>query len=149
MPIATPNANAIRFHQFDESSRTNRSRLGGVQVYFQDESDQLMASKPKTQLTELTAQKITGLLYCTDELAADSDAYDAWSRWAVSQELTFRNCQRQWRGSAARYSQFPGVGDDRKRNRPSRGHCVVYQHRENDRSALGSIVQQSELGPDL
>ena len=83
MPITAPNANAIRFPQFDESSRANGSRLGGVQVYWENEADALIASKPKFQLTELTAQKILGLLYASDELAADSAALDSWAQYAL------------------------------------------------------------------
>ena len=94
MPITAPNSNGLRFPQFDESSRANGSRLGGVQVYWANETDSITASKPKFMSSELTAEKIIGLLYCTDELARDSDALDAWAKYAFSQELLFRleNC---------------------------------------------------------
>lgn len=89
-PITKPHSNAVRIPQFDETSRVNGSRLGGVQAYFQNEADLLVASKPKFMATELTADKITGLIYCTDELLSDSNALEAWMTYALAQELTFK-----------------------------------------------------------
>ena len=47
MPITAPYGNAMKFPQYDESSRANVSRLGGVSVTWENEADALIASRPK------------------------------------------------------------------------------------------------------
>jgi HK97 family phage major capsid protein len=81
------------FPQFDESSRANGSRLGGVQVYFENEADSIVApSKPKLALTEVKAGKVLGIMYLSSELMDDSnaDGLDGFCKYSFSQELTFR-----------------------------------------------------------
>jgi HK97 family phage major capsid protein len=90
---------AIAFPQFDESSRVNGSRMGGIQVYTEEEATNLQPSsltspnrsqKPSFTRNEITANKITGILFVTDELTQDSNALDVWAQNAFSQELTFK-----------------------------------------------------------
>jgi HK97 family phage major capsid protein len=90
-PITAPNSNGVRFPQFDETSRANGSRLGGVFTYWENEADALTGTKPKSMVNELTARKLTALLYLTGELAEDTsaDALDSWVSYAASQELLF------------------------------------------------------------
>ncbi|MFZ1008288.1 MAG: phage major capsid protein, partial [Candidatus Sulfotelmatobacter sp.] len=94
MPITDPKTNAVRFPQFFESSRANGSRMGGVFAYWQNEADALVNTKPKFKACELKAEKLTGLLYLTDELATDTAALDVWASYAFSSEILFRleNC---------------------------------------------------------
>jgi HK97 family phage major capsid protein len=81
--------NAVKFPQFDEQSRANGSRLGGVQVFWENEAQALVGTKPALALSELNAKKVAGLLQVTDELSMDSDALATWATYAFSQELTF------------------------------------------------------------
>ena len=90
MPITDPNTNAVVFPQFDEQSRANGSRWGGVMAFWQNEANTLVNTKPKFRSSKLVAQKLTGLLYLTDELATDSNALDTWATYAFSQEMLFR-----------------------------------------------------------
>ena len=88
--------NTLRIPQFSESSRATGSRLGGVQVYAQNEAESLQviasgtyAQKPAFTLSTFTAKKLTGLLYLTDELARDTAAFDTWANYALAEELMF------------------------------------------------------------
>lgn len=90
-------SNRFSFPQFDESSRAAGSRLGGIEAYWENESASLLPSpltvttqKPSFSRSNLTPNKITGILYLTDELSLDSDAFDTWAPYAFSQELTFK-----------------------------------------------------------
>lgn len=56
----TTTSNTYSFPQFDESSRAEGSRFGGVRIYAEDEADALIASKPKFMRSELVARKFTG-----------------------------------------------------------------------------------------
>lgn len=93
MPITV--GNSLKIPQFSETSRATGSRLGGLQVYSQNEAESLevitgtYSQKPTFELSEFTAKKITGLLFLTDELARDTDAFNTWASYAFSQELMF------------------------------------------------------------
>src|ERR1035437_542646 len=41
-----PGSNGFAFPQFNETSRANGSRMGGVQCYWEDEADTATASRP-------------------------------------------------------------------------------------------------------
>jgi HK97 family phage major capsid protein len=88
-PITSPNSNGLVYPQFDESSRANGSRLGGVQMYWQNEADTATASKPKFGRGELTLKKLTGLCYLTDEILRDTAALDIFATIAFSREMAF------------------------------------------------------------
>ena len=84
--------------QFDESSRVTGSRLGGVQSYWEDEAQSLVPTtltgltqtqKPAFNNIEVKANKLTGFLYLTSEVDADSDAFGTWASYAFGQELLF------------------------------------------------------------
>jgi len=88
MPITK--GSSIAFPQFDESSRADGSRFGGVKSYWANEADTLTATKPKFLRSELTAKKLIGLAYLTEELFQDTAALDVFATAAFSQELRFR-----------------------------------------------------------
>jgi HK97 family phage major capsid protein len=94
LPITDPSRNAVRFPMIDEQSRANGSRWGGVYTYWQNEADAAITTKPKFKACELKAEKLTGLLYLTDELANDSAALSKWASVAFSSEMLFNleNC---------------------------------------------------------
>lgn len=82
-------SSSLKFPQFDESSRANGSRLGGIQVYPVNEADTAIKSKPKFLLSEVTANKLIGLLEATDEVDRDATAFGSMARDAFAQETVF------------------------------------------------------------
>ena len=90
--------NVLKLHQFDETSRVNGSRLGGIQAYHEDEAQSLQIINPTTQTYSqkptfnqlaLTMKKLTCLIYLTSELADDSTAFDTWAKLAFAQEMAW------------------------------------------------------------
>jgi HK97 family phage major capsid protein len=95
--VVPTTSNRFQFPQFDEGSRVAGSRLGGIEAYWENESASLLPSaltvttqKPGFNRASITPNKITGILYLTDELSVDSDAFDTWAPYAFGQELTFK-----------------------------------------------------------
>ena len=89
IPIST-NANSLKINAIDEDSRANGSRWGGVQTYWEGESDQLAGSKPKFRILELSLKKLTGLCYATDELLQDAAALESVIKQAFTEEFGFK-----------------------------------------------------------
>jgi len=83
-------SNAIAFPQFDESSRVDGSRMGGFRAYWANEADTATATKPKFSRAEITASKIIGLAYCTEELFSDAAALEIFVSMGLAKELAFR-----------------------------------------------------------
>jgi HK97 family phage major capsid protein len=83
-------SSSLAYPQFDESSRADGSRFGGVQSYWGNEADSATATKPKFLKSTLTAKKLIALSYLTDELIADSDALGVFAMEALTNELRFR-----------------------------------------------------------
>jgi len=88
--LTRPNVNAFAVAQFDESSRANGSRLGGVQAYWQNEADAATATKPRFMESLVQVQKLMGVVFCTSELLADSNALATWLTYALADEMTFK-----------------------------------------------------------
>lgn len=84
-----PNSNGFKINVVDETSRATGSRMGGIQMYWTPEGGQKTASQPKFRQLELSLQKLTGLLYATDELLADSVALEAFIMDAFAEEYGF------------------------------------------------------------
>jgi HK97 family phage major capsid protein len=89
IPI-TSNSNDLKIKAVDEDSRANGARWGGVQAFWENEADQLIASKPKFRTMELSLKKLTGLCYATDELLEDASALDTVIREAFAEEFGFK-----------------------------------------------------------
>ena len=93
MPMTA--TNTLKIPQFSEKSRATGSRLGGVQVYSQNEAESLevisgtYSQKPTFEQSTFTAKKLTGLVFLTEELSLDTDAFNTWALYAFSQELAF------------------------------------------------------------
>lgn len=96
--------------QFDESSRAAGSRLGGVQMDWDQEASSIQprtlagtnhSQKPAFNNIELKANKLTGLLNLTSEVDADSDGFNTWCQYAMAEEMmfTFENCVVQGTGA--------------------------------------------------
>jgi HK97 family phage major capsid protein len=98
LQVPITNSNSFSFPQFDESSRANGSRLGGIQAYFDNEAHSLKPNslagtiytqKPTFNRSEVVANKVTGYLHLTDELSMDTDAFGTWASYAFAEELMF------------------------------------------------------------
>src|ERR1035437_3866382 len=88
VPISN-NSNGFAFPQFNETSRANGSRMGGVQCYWEDEADTATASRPTFAEGTLKARKIIGLVYLTEELFRDVNALEVFATAAFSKEIAF------------------------------------------------------------
>lgn len=89
IPIST-NSNGLKINAVDETSRANGSRWGGVQTYWENEAEQIVASKPKFRTMDLSLKKLTGLCYATDELLQDAAALESVIRQAFAEEFGFK-----------------------------------------------------------
>lgn len=89
IPLTT-NANGIKINAIDEVSRANGSRWGGIATYWENESEQFVASKPKFRTMDLSLKKLTGLCYVTDELLQDASALENVLRQGFAEEFGFK-----------------------------------------------------------
>jgi HK97 family phage major capsid protein len=86
-----PNYNSITLNAVvDETSRANGSRWGGIQVFWDDEADQVAATKPKWRKAELKLKKLTGAYYATEELLQDATALGQIMTMAFTEEFGFK-----------------------------------------------------------
>lgn len=90
-------SSALAFPQIAETSRVQGSRLGGVQVYRENEAQSIQiispgvhSQKPTFSLSTIQMSKYTGLLYATDELAMDTAAFGTWAEYCYSLEMAFQ-----------------------------------------------------------
>lgn len=74
----------------DEDSRADGSRWGGIQAFWQSEAQNYTGTKPKFREMNLVANKLTGLVYVTEEELADAPALEAYINDAVPQEFSFK-----------------------------------------------------------
>lgn len=84
-----PNSNGFKINVVDESSRATGSRMGGIQMFWTAEGAPKQGSQPKFRQLEMNLQKLTGLLYATDELLADTTALQAFIMDAFAEEYGF------------------------------------------------------------
>jgi HK97 family phage major capsid protein len=89
IPISS-SSNGLKIKAVDEDSRANGSRWGGVQTYWENEADQIAASKPKFRTMDLSLKKLTGLCYATDELLQDAPALESVLKEAFAEEFGFK-----------------------------------------------------------
>jgi HK97 family phage major capsid protein len=88
-PISA-NSNRLKLRVVDEDSRADGSRMGGVLAFWANEADTFMYSRPKFREIELFLNKLTALVFATDELLADAAALEAWIMNNMPTELAFR-----------------------------------------------------------
>lgn len=89
IPIS-PNSNGIKLYGIDETSRADGSRYGGIRSYWTAEAGLKLDSKPKFREMDMRLHKIAALVYCTDELLADTTALEAWITSRLPDELRFK-----------------------------------------------------------
>lgn len=83
-------SNRLIMNAVDEDSRVNGSRWGGIQAYWQYEASTYTATKPKFRPMQLTANKLIGLCYATDELLEDQTALQSYINEAFPDEFAFK-----------------------------------------------------------
>jgi len=83
-------SNSIRLPASAETSRVTGSRWGGVQAFWEGESDTPTSTHPATRRIELTLKKLIGLCYTTDELLEDASVLAKFVMDAFSDEIAFR-----------------------------------------------------------
>jgi hypothetical protein len=88
-PISA-NSNRLKLRVVDEDSRADGSRMGGVLAFWANEADTFMYTRPKFREIELFLNKLTALVFATDELLADAVALEAWIMNNMPTELAFR-----------------------------------------------------------
>lgn len=88
-PISA-NSNRMKLRIVDEDSRADGSRMGGVIAFWANEADTFMLSRPKFREIELFLNKLTALVFATDELLDDAPALEAWIMNNLPTELSFR-----------------------------------------------------------
>ncbi|WP_242863185.1 phage major capsid protein [Caloranaerobacter ferrireducens] len=89
IPLST-NSNGLKINAIDETSRANGSRWGGIQTYWENEADQLIGSRPKFRVMDLSLKKLTGLCYVTDELLTDAAALESVLMQGFAEEFGFK-----------------------------------------------------------
>ncbi len=88
IPIG-PGFNGTKIPYVNETSRVTGSRWGGIQVYRTAEAAAYTASKPKIGEWKLDLEKLTGLVYLTDEVMADAAQLEGLCLEALPEEMRF------------------------------------------------------------
>ena len=86
----TSTSNRLKLRVVDEDSRADGSRMGGVLAFWANEADTFLSSRPKFREVEMFLNKLTALVFATDELLADGPALEAWIMNNMPTELAFR-----------------------------------------------------------
>jgi len=84
------NKTSMKINGFDETSRVDGSRAGGIKSYWADEAAEKTKSKPKFRQIELSLHKMIGLCYATDELISDAGALGQIINEGFRDEFDFR-----------------------------------------------------------
>lgn len=88
MPVGA-GSNGWKGYKVDETSRANGSRWGGVTVYWTPEGGLKTPSMPALAPWEIGLNKVTGMVYVTDELLQDAVGLEGLLREAFPEELQF------------------------------------------------------------
>jgi HK97 family phage major capsid protein len=85
----------------DEKSRANGSRWGGVQGFWEGEAEPLTRSQAKLRSLTLTANKVTVLIYDTNESIEDAPALASYIQRVAPDELAFKIDDALYNGPGA------------------------------------------------
>jgi HK97 family phage major capsid protein len=94
-------SNRLKLKVVDEDSRADGSRMGGVIAFWANEADTFLSSRPKFRQIELVLNKLTALVYATDELLNDAAALTDWIMNNLPTEINFRVEDAIFNGSGA------------------------------------------------
>ena len=103
------NSNRLVINGLDEDSRATGQRYGGIQVYRIAEAALYTSSKPKFKEIQLTANKLIGLMYATDEILADTAALTKWASTNFPKAFAFQLDDESINGTGA--GQMLGVAN--------------------------------------
>lgn len=87
MPMSS---NRLIINAVDEDSRVDGQRWGGIQAFWLSESQSYTGVKPKFRQMQLTANKLIGLCYVTEEQLEDSVALESYIDKAFPEEFAFK-----------------------------------------------------------
>lgn len=73
-----------------DENRADGARWGGISTYWTSEAANYTKSKPTFREIALQVDKLTSLVYATDEQLDDAPAWDAYVQQAVPDELAFK-----------------------------------------------------------
>lgn len=93
--------NSITFNIFDETSRADGSRGGGVLGYWVDEGAAPTLSNMKLSRMEMKLRKVGALAAMTDELLSDAQALGGELQVSMRDELIFQVENKIYRGQGA------------------------------------------------
>lgn len=93
--------NSITYNVFDETSRADSSRGGGILGYWVDEGTAPTASNMKLARMEMKLRKVGALGVMTDEILSDAAALGGELEAGFASELTFQVENKIYRGNGA------------------------------------------------
>lgn len=99
--VRTIGGNAITYNRFDETSRADGSRQGGVLGYWVDEGTAPTASNTKLDKLELKLRKVGAFGVMTDELLSDALALGGELEGSFTRELIFQVENKVFRGNGS------------------------------------------------
>ena len=85
-----PEGNSIRIPMVDESSRADGSRQGGLQAYWASELSQYTSSAAKFKTINMTMEKLTAMVFCSDEILEDYQTLGQFVSESLARELLFK-----------------------------------------------------------
>jgi HK97 family phage major capsid protein len=88
-PISSA-SNALNLRLLKETSRADGSRQGGVQAYWQSESESITASTRQYEKFQLMLEDLYALSYATNQLLEDAPALQAEMSNGFVEEMTFK-----------------------------------------------------------
>lgn len=97
----TVTGNSIAYNVFDQTSRADGSRQGGVLGYWVDEGTAPTASNTKIARIEMKLRKVGAFGVMTDELLSDAAALGGELQGAFAEELVFQTENKIYRGNGA------------------------------------------------
>jgi len=90
IPQIPVTGNSLRVRAYQDKSRADGSRYGGVAGYWTGEAQQYTSSKPTFRYIDLRLAKLTVLVYTTDEMLDDMPAMSSEIQRVASEEFTFK-----------------------------------------------------------
>lgn len=99
--VRTISGNTIAYNVFDQTSRADGSRQGGVLGYWVDEGTAPTASNTKLARIEMKLRKVGAFGVMTDEILDDAAALGGELQSAFAEELVFQTENKIFRGNGA------------------------------------------------
>jgi HK97 family phage major capsid protein len=99
-PISV-SGNSYKVRAYDDKSRADGSRAGGVRGYWQAEAAQYTKSQPTFRTIDLKLEKLTVLVYATEEMLEDTVGLESEINRCASDEIRFKVNDAMFRGTGA------------------------------------------------